>query len=546
MSNSTFFHRFQPAAARASRVIREREILRLAAILEGADQNELASAARQVILEWVETRTSGQLPKVAWDHEGFEHLSGGRDCTAIRIVDDVGDTWAIRSDDPDTDIAQRVWTTEAIIGRWFEKPGVLMSLRVLASSPEGKLDIEPAVPRFMQRLVSEFDFRQGTEKLTLEPWIIESDDDMELLIEALIDPSRKIPIIVLSVPQSETDSMKPLINSVEITRATLGIARIVVLPARFTWGLTERLGKRLSVFDGAARVYLPGFTEDADPYGGHELFLAKRLTNEGGVSQASTGLRWIAANESLRRLRMGDDVLSYATLKEKSLKLERERLEEQGASFAEQLQAFQAQTANLEEELTKLQREQQWFSDEHAKAEDRARRAEEKQKELEYRNQRLIDQIKTQGGSPGANIPLPTSWLEFADWCDLNLIGRVQISARARRELKGPLFLDFETAAKSLLWLANYYYERRVSGGEGDLQGPIEYMGLSGIQNGRCGSDTFPFEWQGRNVDVDWHIKKGGNTRDPSRCLRIYYFWDDVTRQVVIASMPAHIRTSAT
>ena len=40
--------------------------------------------------------------------------------------------------------------------------------------------------------------------------------------------------------------------------------------------------------------------------------------------------------------------------------------------------------------------------------------------------------------------------------------------------------------------------------------------------------------------------ENGGNTRDPRRCLRIYYFWDEESQMVVIATMPAHIRTGAT
>ena len=47
-------------------------------------------------------------------------------------------------------------------------------------------------------------------------------------------------------------------------------------------------------------------------------------------------------------------------------------------------------------------------------------------------------------------------------------------------------------------------------------------------------------------MPVEWHIKNGGNTRDPRRCLRIYYFWDEDSQQVVIATMPAHIQTGAT
>jgi hypothetical protein len=70
---------------------------------------------------------------------------------------------------------------------------------------------------------------------------------------------------------------------------------------------------------------------------------------------------------------------------------------------------------------------------------------------------------------------------------------------------------------------------------------PIEV----GVRNAHCGSDQFDLDWNGRRFTADWHVKNGGNTRDPKRCLRIYYFWDDETNQIVIADMPAHRRSAA-
>ncbi|PZN12536.1 MAG: hypothetical protein DIU63_15940, partial [Proteobacteria bacterium] len=103
-------------------------------------------------------------------------------------------------------------------------------------------------------------------------------------------------------------------------------------------------------------------------------------------------------------------------------------------------------------------------------------------------------------------------------------------------------FDDPQTAARCLLWLANEYRDSRMNGAAGDLRKPI----ADGIHNERCGADSFDFAWNGRQVPVEWHIKNGGNTRDPRRCLRIYYFWDEETQVVVIATMPAHVRTGAT
>ena len=38
------------------------------------------------------------------------------------------------------------------------------------------------------------------------------------------------------------------------------------------------------------------------------------------------------------------------------------------------------------------------------------------------------------------------------------------------------------------------------------------------VQNAPCGADEFEFDWNGRRFSCEWHIKNGGNTREPSRC----------------------------
>jgi hypothetical protein len=42
------------------------------------------------------------------------------------------------------------------------------------------------------------------------------------------------------------------------------------------------------------------------------------------------------------------------------------------------------------------------------------------------------------------------------------------------------------------------------------------------------------------------HLRCGGNTRDPKRCLAIYYFWDDDSQQVVVGWLPGHLENRLT
>jgi hypothetical protein len=101
-------------------------------------------------------------------------------------------------------------------------------------------------------------------------------------------------------------------------RATLGLAQVVVVPAAFTWVLTNHFGKQRSVFGGAVRAYLPGFSADASPYA-HRLALPDHISSAEGAAQCVSWLRWLAAAESIRRTRLGIDVLAFATIRNASL-----------------------------------------------------------------------------------------------------------------------------------------------------------------------------------------------------------------------------------
>jgi hypothetical protein len=299
----------------------------------------------------------------------------------------------------------------------------------------------------------------------------------------------------------------------------------------------------LSVYEGAVRIYLPGFTEDANPFGGHELILPQQISSSEGASKALTQLRWMAANASVRRLLLGKDIVPFASLRLRTLEKRQLELRESGATEKEQLEANREALKTLEAQVQEAERFQQQFSDLHDVAEERAEIAETQLRAAGFRIQQLLGQIKESGVTPDANIRVPTTWDVFEDWCDANLAGRVILSPQARRGVRDPEFEDIALAARCLLWLGNEFRLEKLNASEGSLRDrSIE----QGVLNAHCGNDSFEIEWQGKKYEVDWHIKNGGNTRDPVRCLRIFYFWDEQSQQAVVASMPAHRRTDAT
>jgi hypothetical protein len=526
---------------RSSIQVREREILRVSAALAGNHVENAIRLARNESLKWAQRKTPVDLPPQAWEQDSFEQLSGGRNCAAVRLRSAAEDIWAIRVEDPDKTVAGRIWTTEIAVFRRSNEPA-RFTLRLLAGSPESNLQIEPHVPGVVHQIVRSPGLVAGDMRLTDQHVVARSVQDTELLTAALLDSSRRLPIIVLSVPSNSTDPNKPLVDAKVLAKACTGLALVVVLPAQFSWALTDRFGKQLSVYEGAARVYLPGFTEDSNPFGGHELILPTRLSSPADAELGLTRLRWIAANGSVRRLQLGTDVLSFAPLKVLGLEQRQRELQRAGATDLEQLKAANERISILDERIIEAERYQTQFSDMHAEAEERAEIAESQLRASGFRIQQLLEQIKTSGVTPDANIVLPDEWSLFAEWCDDRLVGRVLLTPQARRGLRSAEFEDVRQAARCLLWLANDLRDARLHGTDGSLRDRIIEPG---IVNAHCGADEFEIEWQGKRYAVDWHIKNGGNTRDPKRCLRIYYFWDESSQQAVIASLPAHRRTDA-
>jgi hypothetical protein len=529
-----------PLAARIGRVVREHEVLRVAAVLHGADLSSVTELARREVLRWAQKRCGGQLPPEAWRLDSFEFLFGGRNSSAVRIATAGADIWSIRADDPDKEVPERVWTTEVVVGH---VPGQLprFSARLLVSTPEPELVVEPHVPGFVLQIADQCQLVKSRRTLDTGNWLVADEAEADALVECLTQIDRSLPIIAISTAPEVNDG-RPLIDPSELTRALLGLAIVVEVGLEAGWALTHRFGKVRSVFGGAVRLYRPGFSEESDPYA-HRLILADQLKTEIQRKQHQRWLRQVVAQDSVRLNPLGRDVLAFSALKTASLTLRQEQLASGGAAVHAQLEAANATIDALKRRVDEAISEQNYFDAEHKAAEERAKVAENQARASALRIQQLLDQLKTKGIAPDEGITLPMRWSDFADWCDEHLAGRVVLASNARRGVRDPEFRDVQVAARCLLWLGNEYRESRVRGGGSLLEAVVETQ----YRNSPCGGDSYNFSWQERILSADWHIKNYySNQRDPARCLRIYYCWNDETQQVVISDMPAHRRTGAT
>lgn len=345
-------------------------------------------------MEWLENEAQTDLPEPAWKGQAFRHRSGDRAFTAVSAKEDASETWALRYVEPDETGVEREWTTEVSIR---EHPGTgqhLFSLRTLVKSVELKLRIQPVVPRFLLHVANECKLQQGAAAVEKDPWIIGSDYEASNLTEFLVDPDRRTPAFVLTVPEESSDPNVPLLDPRPLAADTLGTAKVIVLPAEYTWKLTNRFGKRLSVYRGAMRVYLGGFSDRADPEGGHDLFMPHRMDNPESAAKLGSLLRWIAARESLRRMRLEQDVVPFASVLMPSVDLEIARLEKESASESEQLKTAKQHLGILGQELKLALQMQQWLTEENKAIESRVRETEAKLRSSQHRGRPPMDRYQ--------------------------------------------------------------------------------------------------------------------------------------------------------
>lgn len=535
--NTTFSEALTQLSKRMPRAVRDIEILRMSAQLEGEDYAASAEVARRAALAWAKRRAGRTLPKAAWDLQDFDLPVGGRSSTAVRIENETLDLWALRAEDPDKGVAGRVWSTEIVIGGEVgSRPHV--SLRLIVSTSEPDFSIEPHVPGPVLQMIDAPGLIRGARRLTSEPVVIQAENDAEDLCDHLEDPERRLPIFVVALPD---DDGKPVIDTTMLAKAVAGLARVVLVPAQLTWVLSKRFGKYRSVFNSGVRAYLRGFSATDDPFR-HRLFLEGDLRKTEGAVACVRSLRALAAEVSISETRLGKDVLDFASVRTASRKLRKTDLSDRAASDEELLKTAEELVESLENQVEEKDKEIDGYIAEVEAAEDRAQAAEQENRSLLFRVRQLQAAVTEDGGATTVEPPLPQEWSEFTDWLDQTYPDKVLLTPAARRMARSPEFVDVVLVARSISWLATVQHDRRVNGGGSLRDVQIE----NGILNSPCGGDTYAADFKGRRYDVDWHVKTGGNVRDPKRCLRIYYFWEPETQQTVIDHLPSHRRTSAT
>ncbi len=147
---------------------------------------------------------------------------------------------------------------------------------------------------------------------------------------------------------------------------------------------------------------------------------------------------------------------------------------------------------------------------------------------------------ETRASSPGSLAEIP-------EWVDREFPDRLILARKAHKAVRASTYDSLALVCEALELLATHYVDMRRHGGRTGFQTRLRELHLTdepvaGSPDKLKNDPQFWCRHEGRPLFLERHIKKG-ISRDPRECLRIYYAWDDDTRQVVVGHLTSHLET---
>lgn len=505
---------------------------------------EEESFVQETIFSYLREKVPG-LPSDIFEKETYDHESGllsteNIDTPTLKI-------WGSRLTEPDSEVPGRSWLLELTVSDTDSRK--LFGSRLGCFSRHLDFYFYPAVPRVYRDLVSRGILFGDGIKLSRSPIDITNEDDVEWLVALISNPRRKRNIIVLSADQYGRCGANPDV----FTDRLCGIAHVARIFPQAAYQLSDSIGKYLSVFDSGIRIYRPATNFEADDPLRHTLYTKHALahldlnrvyyfiisdafanTVEGAIKSQSVPtfvqVRSANATFKLNRLQSTQDSTEYHSLKSQLLASE-------NARTAAEAQAREALDLAIQEEMARNEAD-----DERNQMKARAIVLATRVRALEARL----------GASAEATQSIPYSYDEVALWVEREFAGRMKLHRRALRGLKDATFGDLKLVCDLLTMLAFDYVDSKRGNRDAwqRFENGIKDRGVEfskSISETRAGEqgDEYYVRYKGDRVLLESHLKKG-TSRDPTRDLRIYFFWDDEDEEIVVGYLPAHLDTRIT
>lgn len=383
--------------------------------------------------------------------------------------------------------------------------------------------------------------------------------DAELLFELLTNRTRNLPVVVVSELNRQGWSFTPnppsyLLDTSVFASRSLGYAHVVKMTHNGSREWAQIGGTAWAIYDGAIRLFKPSFDVNFSNTNEHQIFFKDQIWefrydhNNGPKAFFAYLLATLRRNASSIFIdwkgvmfQPGADTTKTALAKMNRLcnvvpKCENDLREQVGHLEGELAEAC-ARNNEYEEKLLCLN--------------ERNRDLEAMVRSMQSSIEHLsgYDKGKNAAVKDAAEIEIPTSFKDMVAWCEVYLHGRVYLHPRAERAIEKAEYKNPQLVYRALLALAFEYRDSRLGKcNEKAFKLRCSELGIQkrgSITRSRAGQEgdtyyiNYPFHTSNQRL-LQWHLVKG-NSRQKAFCMRIYFFWDDDNKLVVIGYLPGHL-----
>ena len=388
-------------------------------------------------------------------------------------------------------------------------------------------------PSVIRQLCANHAVHIGDMQVSAVPYPLHIRGVSEFL-DLLTNPRRLLPILFIS-PFANDD--RNLMTASELARRLAGIAIVVqASDAETTWEVTDVLGRTLSCFDGATRIYWPNFSTTDDPRL-HPLYVGARIADVGADVIARSIERLLFAVAAFRFVpdaRISDVIKEHEKF-ERHQRLESQK-KENGIGWEEYALDLDQNNQILKEEVSLL------------RAENANLKA----------NQQIIWSTRGSAESDEAvsaeTTKTPTSVKNAVEEARAKFSNLDVLDSAVDSAIKSPFRRpnDILDCLRQLDEVCAERTARMEAGGVGgDLILELKRRGFR-----RCSmhiSDTtrtmdgrhYTFTYNGRRELFEPHITLGG-TNDPNTCASIHFKVDDNRKKIIVAHVGRHLPNTQT
>ena len=504
-----------------------------------------------LVLPFVAKSLYTKLPPEAAERRSFEIQDGDRLCECIAVPERM--LWAIRFKFASKD--GTAWYYDLALVR--EDDRLIFGMKIDTAFGADVKALQANLP-LVESLLGCGLLAQG-RPVTANLWQVNTPEDVAELLALLEDPRRSLPVIAVSAVNWKAWRFTPhapgyLVNASYLADRVKGYAIVAQITFRGAYALTDAVGKTWSIFDGACRTYFPKVDFDNGSPAHHPFNLKDKI--------------WFWEYEGERGERGFTSYLINTAHRVASTS----RTDWSGLYFvpdarilaAELEMAHAAHLANAPERelamrnhIAALQRKLQTAEDENADWLGELEKATEQAEYLQQENAALRLQldalrahlIRQSGESPDKEIPIPNNYKVMGEWVKEHLAGRLVLLPRAERAASKAEYTEVGMVYRALLILANEYRDSRMgTGTDKAFRDALAQYGMDfsgSIDKCRAGQEgeayyvNYPIGTAQRAF-LQFHIVRG-TAHENRYCMRIYFFWDEDTNQVVVGWLPSHL-----